>query len=303
MANDDIQGTVTDADGNAVGGAIVALWDQDNPNEVVTTTADSNGDYIFKTHPDADGTATNWHLTARDPNDGTRQFPSLHSVSAQITTAIPNDGLVHHYDATKISGSDGDSIGTWTDLEGGADLTQSTSSDQPTLKTNQINGKQVLRGDGSDDFMDVGFSDLSQPYEIFMVFELQSGATDGGFHFIFDDDNDARFGKDSDDKFQIYQGDTQVIGSTADLNTHFTEAIFRDGANNNDDEYLLDGTSDAVGDSGDSILTGLTVFSRLDGGLPANVDVGEVGVYNDELSASTRDELESYISNKWDITF
>jgi hypothetical protein len=90
MASDDIQGQVTDSNGNAVTNAVVALWSQSNPNNVVTTQADASGNYLFEDHPDGDGTSQNWHLAAYDPSDGTRQFPSLHSVSAQLLPAIPD---------------------------------------------------------------------------------------------------------------------------------------------------------------------------------------------------------------------
>jgi len=106
MANDDIQGTVTDANGNAVGGAIVALWDQDNPNIVKTTTADSNGNYMFEGHPDGNGTSVNWHVAARDPNDVSRQFPSLHSIDAQLIPEQPSAGVARYtLDNGDISGS------------------------------------------------------------------------------------------------------------------------------------------------------------------------------------------------------
>jgi hypothetical protein len=139
MANDDIQGTVTDANGNAVGGAIVALWYQGSPNKVVTTQADSNGNYIFTQHPDADGTSRNWHVAARDPTDKTRQFPSLHSVSSQLSPAIPGSGVA-------LYNFEQDVTDPWGNNDG-------TNNGVPFVTTAQV-GDYAADFDGTDDYVD-----------------------------------------------------------------------------------------------------------------------------------------------------
>lgn len=100
MANRDIQGTVTDSGGNAISNAVVALFLQDNPNAVRTTQADSNGNFIFQGHPDGDGTLQTWHLTCRDPNDSSRQFRSLHTVSAELPDVLPEGTVTRGADGT-----------------------------------------------------------------------------------------------------------------------------------------------------------------------------------------------------------
>jgi hypothetical protein len=73
-------------------------------------------------------------------------------------TVIPDNGRKHWYDATKISGSDGDNVDIWEDQEGIDDLTQTTTDEQPVLKTNQIAGNQVLRFDGENDALQTSFA-------------------------------------------------------------------------------------------------------------------------------------------------
>jgi type IV pilus assembly protein PilA len=67
---------------------------------------------------------------------------------------IPN--LTHWYDATLITGvPNGTAIGaTWADNSGtDNDATQATAANQPRYQTNIINGKPVVRFDGTDDYL------------------------------------------------------------------------------------------------------------------------------------------------------
>src|SRR5262245_63972414 len=58
--------------------------------------------------------------------------------------------------------ADGDPVGGWKDQSGGArDVTQATSASRGTLKLSQVNGKPVVRFDGTDDFLEgVAISNL-----------------------------------------------------------------------------------------------------------------------------------------------
>lgn len=151
MATDDIQGQVTDSSGNAVGGAIVALWSQDNPNNVVTTQADSSGNYIFDSHPDGNKTTQNWHLAAYDPNDGSRQFPSLHTISSQLYPPIPDNGMfqspIYQYWAGSYRGSDGDSGFAYPEVVTGS---SASNVGGPTFRIDQ-SGFSAAEYDGSND--------------------------------------------------------------------------------------------------------------------------------------------------------
>jgi len=62
MTDQDIQGTVTDSNGDPVQGAQVLLFLSDDSDSVVETTTDSNGDYVFNSHPDGSGAQQEWHV-------------------------------------------------------------------------------------------------------------------------------------------------------------------------------------------------------------------------------------------------
>jgi hypothetical protein len=90
MADTDIQGTVTDPSGNSLQNAEVYLFRSDevgNSAVVAKTTTDSNGDFIFNSHPDGNGNSTDYHVLFKfDDGSGTEyQFTSQWGVTAQLS--------------------------------------------------------------------------------------------------------------------------------------------------------------------------------------------------------------------------
>jgi len=71
-------------------------------------------------------------------------------------------GLKAWYDASTINQADGTNVSAWLDSSGNeAHMYQSTTSAQPTLQTNELNGRAVVRFDGTDDFMN-----LTAPFDV-----------------------------------------------------------------------------------------------------------------------------------------
>ena len=65
-------------------------------------------------------------------------------------------GLVGWWDASTLEGADGSSVSALLDSSGNeAHMYQSTSARQPTLQTNELNNRNVLRFDGVDDFLNL----------------------------------------------------------------------------------------------------------------------------------------------------
>jgi len=85
MPDTDISGTVFDEFGSPQAGATVALMLTESESEVFYTTTNSNGDYQFVSHPDADGSTKEWHVVGyyRD-NDGEYNGFSEPYVSASL---------------------------------------------------------------------------------------------------------------------------------------------------------------------------------------------------------------------------
>ena len=69
-----IFGTVTDASGAPVEGALLKLFLQDNGFALETTTTDANGEYEFLRHVDATGSEQTWHVVASYEEGGDEFF-------------------------------------------------------------------------------------------------------------------------------------------------------------------------------------------------------------------------------------
>jgi len=301
MASDDIQGTITDDTGTAISGATVALWLQSSPGQVVTTTTDASGNYIFENHPDADGTSKTWHLAARDPNDSTRQFRSLHSVSASLPSpsTIPDSGnLQALYDARDLSLSDGDPVSTWPDSSGnGNDLTAASA---PTYRTGFISGNPVVKFDGVNDLLNVSFpSDVSQPVHIFALTAQQTqSSTNSAYHYDGDTANQMRFvGGGNPGDWNLYAGSVLGTGDDdEDSGLHLHSHLY-DGS---DSVARIDRQQIITGDAGSQSLDGITLGARADGDFSTEIEVAMLMVY--EVDETTNiSSIENYISTEYDI--
>jgi len=205
---------------------------------------------------------------------------------------IPDsENLQARYDATKLSLSDGESVSTWDDETGnGYDLTAGTA---PTFKTSVINGNPVVRFDGVDDFLDVGWSAISQPNWIFVV--AQKRSTDDNYLFDSNDGSNRHLLNISTGSYLVGTSSGNFTGSAVDTSAHILGAIF-DGASS---EFRIDGATDASGDPGGDALSGFTLGDINSGGSPGDWDVGEILIYHSQPTVS---EVESFLSDKWEIT-
>ena len=85
-------------------------------------------------------------------------------------------GASYHYDARRLDLTDGTGVSTWTDLAGSNNATQATATNQPTFKTNIINGNPVVRFDGTNDFMAITSGVTISGEHVAIVFVKKSGA-------------------------------------------------------------------------------------------------------------------------------
>jgi hypothetical protein len=221
-----------------------------------------------------------------------RTRSSLRNV--QVGTVIPDSEDLHaRYDATEISATDGDTISTWSDATGnGYDLTAGTA---PTYVASGINNNPVVHFDGSDDYLDVAYSALSQPNTIFAVFEYQTAS--GGSYLYSSETTTNRtiFYQGNDGTWTMYAG-SGVDGSSYDTDQRILSALY-DGANS---ETRLNGTQDSSGDAGTNDLNGMIVGAEAGPTNFSDVYVGEILVYPQDKSGIYAD-VESYLSDKWGI--
>jgi len=209
-----------------------------------------------------------------------------------VGDAIPDSGLLHEYDATSLSATDGGTISTFFDGAGSADL---SATGAPTYQANALNGNPVVRYDGTDDFHHGDFTTaVSQPIEVFFVGQLltlkQSRLFDGNADEGF-------FANNNTDDWAMFSG-TLLTDGPSDTNPHIFTIRF-DGANS---QIRIDGIDQITGDAGVTNITGFTIGAKPDGTVPTNQNVGEVRQHDPTVGGYSRTEIESALSEKWGIT-
>jgi hypothetical protein len=201
-------------------------------------------------------------------------------------------------DLTTITESSGN-VSQWDDKSGeGNHLSQATSTNQPGTGNNTKNGLNVLDHDGTEYLARATFVNgaLTQPNTIFCVCKVPlSNANyvlDGGGvstrHAIFT----------SSGNYGIYAG--AVLNSSA-TETGGNWVLLTLLADTTTSELWENQTSLATGDIGTQNLNGLVVYGRYTGTGLSTGDVAEVIIYNKELTSGEISDVETYLSDKWDV--
>lgn len=199
---------------------------------------------------------------------------------------LPESGLLHHYDFSQASGS-----GTVEDLEGDADLTGSYAG-----ITEEINGVDAGYFNGSQN-LQAPFSDISQPYSVYVVFTLLSGEDDGSNNHIVASENskqDWGLRKDGQDDWRMEAGGSLKAGG-GDTDDHLWRGYY-DGS---DSTFTFEGNEVASGDAGGNSMDGLTVGSAGDDSNYSEIRVGEIAIYDPDDSGYTEEDIENYLADKW----
>lgn len=125
----------------------------------------------------------NVELTSNDPDEN----PYTFAISSTVTPITAN--LVSWYDAsdaatlfedsagTTPAADNADVIGRWADKSGNNyHITQGTTADKPTLRTAVQNSKNVVRADGSTDFLsNTSYPDFGDVYTVYVVAKNTTG--------------------------------------------------------------------------------------------------------------------------------
>ena len=222
-------------------------------------------------------------------------------------------------DATQITGlSDGATVASWPDKSGnGYNATQETGANKPLYKTNVLNGKPVLRFDGTDDYLSCGdVLDLgSNSMTLFVVWKTNTlSATQGVVGKSYYGDKSGRYGVYLDLTLtgmsfmaqlkgtpavstrdwcyysfsnSSYLTSCQKIDNTAYANTGYENGVQKCSASI--------GSAYGGADTTDSYLVGCYQGPHQF----LNGDIAEVLQYNSALSDTDRQKVEAYLNWKW----
>jgi hypothetical protein len=241
------------------------------------------------------------------------------SSAYSVDEIVPSDltGLVAWWDANAITPvADGTAIAQWDDSSGNAKhATQATGTKQPVYKTSILNGKPVVRFQGTDDFMDVPAIDLSATKAITVigVFNSTVNATDqviiemsanygsqtDSFILYRASDNLPLFGAEGnvgfvDAKTAFIQSAHAVFAGVIDMSKALREvSVWKNGTFG-----TLGNNSNNTGFFGNRALY---MGARAGTSLFLTGDIAELMIFNRALTGGERGRMEEYLAYKWGI--
>jgi hypothetical protein len=189
----------------------------------------------------------------------------------------------------------------WLDLSGnGRNGTQVASERRPSIVASGLNGRQVRRFDGVDDFMYHGYSgSLSGSFSIFIVVKLLSIGT--GYRCVFSCGNASQgsllLTKISTAKWGTYTAVDAPATTTLATGQAMVLTMIDSAAAGG--LFYLNGISDGTWAGNSAGQTDAQVGGSGNIGQSQNCDIAEVLVYPTALSTTNRQAVESYLRTKW----
>jgi hypothetical protein len=229
--------------------------------------------------------------TAADPSTvaGLQGWWKADTLSSFDPTSIAGCKLWLKADALALS--DGAAVTAWNDSSSNAYNVSGTA----TYKTNIVNGKPVVRFNGTSNYLQNAAVDIGvpAPYTIFLV--PRSSVASAWFLFT---NGPVGIGDDASGNYIAYAGNNAI--STVDIRNAFHVLTVVVASNNA--TGWIDGTL-AMGPTGpNSNAIGVpTIFSTTNGGTPYAGDMAEVLIYNSVLSVTDRQNVEAYLKAKYAI--
>jgi hypothetical protein len=210
-----------------------------------------------------------------------------------------------------------------------AGFQQGTAGFQPTLQT--VNGLNMLLFDGNDDYMNfkvnnfvtngtLGDLSATGTFEMFIVFQSEQNTTSGGSsantysntHILGDTGGyygPAIYGQDTaTPSLQVYVWDSGLYSTPASPGESFAHSTVhqvRFTNNGTSQKYSLNGgTESTVASGGPSNLAGaLQLATGYTSGNEFQGYIGEILIYNGELSGADRTLILTYLDDKWDTPY
>ena len=212
------------------------------------------------------------------------------------------------FDASTISGNNGDPISSWTNSAGnGINATQGTGGSQPTLVTNGINGLNTVRFDGVDDTLSANYYvDATNGVTYYLVTRYNGLPGAGQYALSGTQSNQYMYVgvEGSTGKTFAYFGNlTGFTNVGPNISTGTPYLYNLTGTSGATASLYLNGQSlgtqaDAggAGAAGDPFVIGGVRLGRY-----MNADVSEVMVFDQQLPTAERLMIEQYLDQRYNI--
>ncbi len=208
------------------------------------------------------------------------------------------DGNVYTSGTTQAT--DGQDVSTWDDAHtSNNDFTQSTGGLKPLFKTNIINGKPVIRFDGSDDrLIHSGVSTGGTSFSLFLVLYNNSQAANYG-SLISEGSTRGLFlrgsgaGGPSNKLDMFYSADKHNTTALTPGVWFYVSAIVSAGALT----FYRNGTAD--GTSSSIISTSFNTIGDDPAGERFKGDIAEILIFNSAISGANLTNMHTYLASKY----
>lgn len=198
----------------------------------------------------------------------------------------------------------GSSAGTWPDLSGLAnDAAQATAGSQPSIVTGVLNGKQVRRFDGVDDFMAFTASIPLSSFTFIAVIKCPGFASHFDTQFITGNISDASLQLNATGSgamlHKAFEVEIVASGAISNSTWHIISATY----NNPNGTIFIDGVLNATAASAQTFNNSTWIGRGAFGTHAFYGDMAEFVIYNRALadSSAERRALEDFFGNKYGI--
>ena len=211
--------------------------------------------------------------------------------------------------ADDIAQSDGTAVATWLDKSGnGRNATQAIGASQPIVKTGVLNGRNVVRFDGVNDYLRSPSFALGSTPSVFVVAKQTTGKAGytrvlGGFPDVY-----LYCGTDASELIATFYGNGTSWGTVLAQSATTWMGDFKivSSINNGTDSQFINGVAstprlNAMSSFTGEIVVGGGYFSsgawqtdQILGG-----DIAEIIIIPSPLATADRQRVERYLAAKW----
>ena len=217
--------------------------------------------------------------------------------------------LTAWYKADSISGSDGDSVSAWADSSGnGHNTAQSVAIRKPTLQTNELNSKSVVRFDGTNDILsdsDIAALDVGTG-DIWMAAVFKS--TDNSAEQNVFEKGHLAFGVriTAAGVLQMVLGSNTNTPTQSSGNWSRTAFVLMTAArvSSTCNGFINGSASNTTGTTNTTSISNsnvLDIGSRAVGAGMVNGDIAEILVGGATLDTNERQKIEGYLAHKYGL--
>lgn len=232
-----------------------------------------------------------YHL---DPTNGQK------GEEATITAPTQLSGCELWLDASDLESVIGSTASSWLDKSGnGANATQSTSANQPTLVKYGWNGLSYLSFDGVNDTMTGSLSNSIIDDSIFVVCRTKNSASDAGIFYIGSSFTHKGFTHHNASNVYCYfsSGSIYKAYNMSTYSPHIISRSYADAVGT----FHINGCEATSSNNTPADPSAATAYTIANATNECEIDIGEIIVYNRKLSQAELRQVEKYLSLKWKI--